>query len=185
MRTGRLMVALTILVGCVAKDGSGEGGDRSTAAGGMDARAAENAPPVTAAGGLMVVGPRIARPPAGDQAVLYLTVRNEGPDADTLVAIRSAFAASASLHESIVRNGVARMAPAGTPVLEPGGRLELRPGGLHGMLGGLVQPLEVGDTVQVTLVFARAGDVTLSVPVVSYADLEAGTDAHQERGGGS
>lgn len=51
---------------------------------------------------------------------------------------------------------------AGTP-------LELKPGSYHIMLMKLVKPLETGTSFDVTLKFAKAGDVTVSVPVMEDA----------------
>lgn len=46
-----------------------------------------------------------------------------------------------------------------------GGTVQLAPGGYHIMLIGLTKDLNVGDTVQVTLKFEKAGDVTVSAQV--------------------
>jgi len=52
--------------------------------------------------------------------------------------------------------------PAGTPV-------ELKPGGYHIMFIGLVNPLQTGDTIELTLTFKIAGEITISVPVLEEA----------------
>ena len=52
--------------------------------------------------------------------------------------------------------------PAGTAV-------ELKPGGYHVMFIGLVNPLQTGDTIELTLTFQNAGEVTISVPVLEEA----------------
>lgn len=52
--------------------------------------------------------------------------------------------------------------PAGTSVA-------LEPGGLHIMLIGLVNPLETGDTIEITLTFQNGGEVVVSVPVLDEA----------------
>ena len=52
--------------------------------------------------------------------------------------------------------------PAGTAV-------ELKPGGYHVMLIGLVNPLEIGQTIQITLIFENAGEITIDVPVLEEA----------------
>ena len=52
--------------------------------------------------------------------------------------------------------------PAGTPV-------ELKPGGYHVMFIGLVNPLQTGDTIELTLTFKNAGEITISVPVLEEA----------------
>jgi copper(I)-binding protein len=52
--------------------------------------------------------------------------------------------------------------PAGTAV-------SLAPGGYHIMLLGLVSPLEVGQSFDVTLTFATGPDLVVSVPVLDEA----------------
>ena len=49
------------------------------------------------------------------------------------------------------------------------GGVELKPGGYHVMLIDLVKPLETGQTFDVTLTFAKAGDVVVSVTVADEA----------------
>jgi copper(I)-binding protein len=47
----------------------------------------------------------------------------------------------------------------------PGAPARLEPGGQHIMLMGLSAPLADGDTLELTLTFERAGEITLDVPV--------------------
>ena len=72
---------------------------------------------------------------------------------------------------------------AGESVELPGGdgyewrwvsEAELAPGGYHVMLMNLVEPLEVGDTVHVTLEFERAGEVMIAAPVTDGAGAMEG-----------
>jgi copper(I)-binding protein len=49
--------------------------------------------------------------------------------------------------------------------VKPGGKLELKPGGYHLMLFDLRQPLKKGDRFPLTLTFARAGTLEVSVVV--------------------
>jgi copper(I)-binding protein len=49
--------------------------------------------------------------------------------------------------------------------LPAGETVTLQPGGLHLMLIDLAEPLEIGDTFDLTLDFAEADDVTVSVEV--------------------
>ncbi|MCP3856572.1 MAG: copper chaperone PCu(A)C [Actinomycetia bacterium] len=46
-----------------------------------------------------------------------------------------------------------------------GETVAFQPGGLHVMMLGLVEPLEVGDEFDITLTFANAGDVVVTVEV--------------------
>lgn len=118
---------------------------------------------LTAAGpaaSLVVEHPELRVPQGGlKTTAAYFTVRNTGKTADVLTGAACACAQSASVHESKVLNGISRMAPAGSLALAPGGQITLRPGGLHLMLTGLRQPIKAGDTVRITLVFAKAGRI--------------------------
>lgn len=49
--------------------------------------------------------------------------------------------------------------------LRPGETVNLEPGGYHIMLLDLVEPLEVGDTFEVTLDFETADDLVVTVEV--------------------
>ena len=53
--------------------------------------------------------------------------------------------------------------------LPAGVAVELKPGGYHIMLMELVKPLEVGTTLKITLVFEKAGSITIDVPVLDEA----------------
>ena len=46
-----------------------------------------------------------------------------------------------------------------------GGKLELKPGSYHIMLIGLNQELKVGDKIDITLKFEKAGDVKVTAEV--------------------
>lgn len=53
--------------------------------------------------------------------------------------------------------------------LPAGVAVDLKPGGYHIMFIGLVGPLELGTTIQLTLVFENAGEITIDVPVLEEA----------------
>jgi len=127
--------------------------------------------PATVLGALEIYRPMAPAPAAGDQASVYLTVRNTGTAPDTLTGLATEGAAGGSLPSSEIRDGTARMTPVEPQPAPPGGYLILEPGGLHGMLTGLTRRLTPGDTLDVTITFARAGSVVVRVPVISYADL--------------
>jgi copper(I)-binding protein len=101
---------------------------------------------------------------AGNGAV-YVLIENRGPEPDTLLAATSDAAGTVELHETRQEGGVMRMRPLATVDLPPGGRLEMKPGGVHIMLLGLTRDLHVGDTVTVRLRFEKAGERVLEAPV--------------------
>lgn len=129
-------------------------------------KSAEAAKDAAVAPGVVQVADAWCRPtPNGAKAGgCYLTL-TAGSD-DRLVSVSTALAQSAEVHEMKMENGVMSMAhladglplPAGTPV-------ELKPGGNHIMLMGLKVRPQDGATVNVTLTFEKAGDITLAMPV--------------------
>lgn len=120
-------------------------------------------------GGIQVLYPFIPAPAAAEgPAAFYLRLVNEGPEADTLLGLDTEAAERGSIHDMRMANGVMRMVLLTFLALPPGDTVVLAPGGRHGMLEGLPEPLTEGDTVVVTLRFAGAGPVAVEVPVVSY-----------------
>jgi copper(I)-binding protein len=99
----------------------------------------------------------------------YMTLETMSPEPDRLVSGSTPVAAKVELHTHITEGGVAKMRPVAAIEIAPGAPTVLAPGGLHIMLRGLTQKLEAGTTMPLTLVFERAGEVTLEVPIEGLA----------------
>ncbi|WP_372618465.1 copper chaperone PCu(A)C [Falsiroseomonas sp.] len=104
---------------------------------------------------------------AGGTGAGFMTIRNTGSEADRIVAARSPAARAVELHTHIREGDVMRMRPVPAIELPAGQEVRLAPGGLHLMLIGLGAALERGGRVPVTLVFERAGEVTVELHVES------------------
>ena len=119
-----------------------------------------------------------ARPSAGaaGAGAAYMTIRNQGP-ADRLIAASTPAAREAALHTNIREGDVMRMRKIEALEIPGSGATELKPGGLHVMLMGLSQPLKPGDVFALTLIFEKAGAITVQVPV-----REMGTGAPTPHG---
>lgn len=118
-----------------------------------------------------------ARPSLGKapNSAVYMTLRTSG-EADRLLSAASPAAEAVEIHASEMDSrGVMTMRPVEAVPVEPGADAELKPGGYHIMLVGLVAPLEEGSTIPLTLRFEKAGDVTMEVPV---GKADAGHDHH-------
>lgn len=114
---------------------------------------------------------RLAQP-TGPNAALYMVV-STGVD-DAVVAASTPVAARVELHEATMdEDGTMTMRPAHSFPVAAGEPLTLEPGGRHLMLVD-VDRLELDDSVEVTVTFAEAGDVTVTVPVVAPGDVMAG-----------
>jgi copper(I)-binding protein len=134
-------------------------------------------------GGLTLAGPALAAdiriehpwiplpPPGAMTAAGYVTLTNTGKTADQLIGASTPSARSASLHQSVRSGTMMRMVPVKALPLAPRAKTAIAPGGYHLMLTGLIGPLKIGQTVPVTLQFARAGAVKtvfkVEAPVVA------------------
>ncbi len=93
-----------------------------------------------------------------ESGAAYFRVHNRGGEADTLLAVSSPEAASAMLHGSAMGHLMVLPIP-------PGGDATLEPGKSHLMLENLTFMPKPGDSLTLVLEFARAGRLTLRVPV--------------------
>jgi len=107
------------------------------------------------------------RTPAGGQttAAAYVTVANKGDSADRLVSVSCTCASGAMFHTTTHINGMVGMAVANGFALPAGQTLVFAPGGNHIMLTGLTVAPKEGDYENIVLTFAKAGPVTLRMPV--------------------
>ncbi len=85
-----------------------------------------------------------------------------------LTSVSGDVAAAVELHETINQDGVMKMVPQPDGFEIPaGGSVELKPGGKHVMMIGLVSPLEVGQQFPLTLNFDNGESLALNVPVMA------------------
>jgi copper(I)-binding protein len=100
------------------------------------------------------------------KSAAYLRISNGTASTDTLLSFSSNGAESVELHESIKHDdGTTSMQPAGQQVIPSTEKLQLQPGGMHLMLINLKKDITVGDSLQISLAFARVGTLTATVPV--------------------
>jgi copper(I)-binding protein len=105
---------------------------------------------------------------ADEVAAVYLTIDNGG-DADRLVGVSTDAAGDVSLMGGGGADASAHTAAhAPVDLAVPPGTTELVPGGRHVMLDGLVEPLQRGDRIPLTLRFERAGTRRVDVDVLSW-----------------
>jgi copper(I)-binding protein len=123
--------------------------------------------PVFRVGSLRIEQPWARATPTGAKvAGGYLRVTNEGTTPDRLVGGTFPLAGRVEIHEMSMVDGIMRMRPL-DPGLEigPGQSVELKPGGYHVMLLDVKKVLAVGDTIEVTLTFEKAGEVQATAEV--------------------
>jgi copper(I)-binding protein len=128
--------------------------------------AAEPAAQDAAPAGIAVEDPWAAQTPGGvDVSAGYLVITNGGAADDQLISASSPRASRVEIHEMAMDGAVMRMRPVDALVVPAHGQTELAPGGQHLMFFGVTQPFVQGETVEVHLVFATAGEVVESLPV--------------------
>ncbi len=110
-----------------------------------------------------------ATPPGARTGGVYLSIENNGAQADRLLRIFTPVAGTAELHQMVMDAGVMRMRVVAGVDVKPGDRLALQPGGYHVMLGDLKRPLQAGDSFPLTLVFEKAGSIEVNVVVESMS----------------
>lgn len=100
-----------------------------------------------------------ATPPKAPTGGGYLTITNNGTEADRLVAAASPLAEKGGLHQMTVKDGVMTMRPVENIEIPPGGSVALAPGGFHLMFVSLKEPFKQGGKLPVTLTFDKAGTI--------------------------
>jgi copper(I)-binding protein len=119
------------------------------------------------AGGIVTIGGAWVRAgQSGGTTAAYMTITNGTLSDDTLTAVATPVAASASLHETKTdASGMTGMQPVDGIKVPAGGTVTLEPGGYHVMLMGLTGDLAAGQTVRLTLTFKGAGAIEVSAEV--------------------
>jgi periplasmic copper chaperone A len=111
----------------------------------------------------------------------YLTLTNAGSELDTLIGGTTNAAQRVEIHEMRIEDGVARMRPLPDgQEIEPGASVELAPGGTHLMFVNPERPFSEGERFEVTLAFAKAGEVTVEFVVQRGPADEVGRDTEHE-----
>lgn len=107
----------------------------------------------------------------------FLTLTNTGSEEDRLVAVETEIAKEGQMHEMAMQGDVMKMRQLPDGIVIPAGEsVELAPGGLHLMFMGLNGAIAEGDAVPITLVFEKAGSVT--VDFIAGASAAAAPASH-------
>jgi len=115
--------------------------------------------------GLILSDAWVRNPAIADQpGAAYLVIQNNGA-ADKLLSVTSDIVQTIELHESMMSGNMMQMSPVPNIEVPANGKVELKPGGFHLMLIGLTRPLKVGDKVQLTLNFEKAGKIPVTADV--------------------
>ncbi len=143
----------------------------------QEAHSAHAAPAVTI-GAIEITGAFTrATLPNAPVAGGFLTLTNTGAEDDRLVDVETTIAREGQIHEMAMEGDVMKMRQLPDGLLIPAGEtVTLEPGGFHLMLMGLNAAIAEGDAVPVTLVFEKAGRVT--VDLIAGATAAGAPSAH-------
>ena len=110
----------------------------------------------------------------------YLKITNNGVSDDRLIAAKATIAQRVEIHTMEMDGEVMRMrAVDGGVVIAAGDSVTLAPGGLHIMLMGLTTDLPAGSQHEITLVFEKAGQVTLTATAKLPAEIKMTMPGHE------
>lgn len=104
---------------------------------------------------------------AAKAGAAFMMIQNQGEEDDRLIGVTSDVAVRVELHtHKVDENGVAKMVHVKEGFAIPAGETHmLKRGGDHVMFMGLKAPFEQDGTVPVTLVFEKAGEIDVEIPV--------------------
>jgi copper(I)-binding protein len=110
----------------------------------------------------------------GKTGAAFMTIANTGGDNDKLVSASTSVANKAEVHQTKMEDGVMKMRMLmGGLTIPAGGKVELKPMGLHVMMMGLTKKLVEGETLTLTLTFEKAGSVEIVVPIAGPGAMMA------------
>jgi copper(I)-binding protein len=175
VRLGALLAVVALMGAC--------GGSSSASAGAGSASGSGSA-----SGGTIEISGAWARESAmvSGAGAAYMVIKNTGSEADALLGGSSPAAKSVEVHETVMMEAspAASSGGMGTGGASPAagggmmgmqkvdkleipanGSVELKPGSYHLMLIELTAPLKVGEKIDITLTFEKAGDVKVTAEV--------------------
>ena len=117
-------------------------------------------------------------PPVSEHSAAYMYLHNHGASERRLVAAEADGFGAVEIHETVEREGVARMKHREAVVIPPHGEAMLQPGGYHLMLMRRSREAPVaGDEIGLELEFADGERIAVTATVVRHAP---GGDDHGE-----
>ncbi|MBN8501568.1 MAG: copper chaperone PCu(A)C [Sphingomonadales bacterium] len=117
--------------------------------------------------------------PGSQTAAGYLVIVNRQGVEDRLLSASSPWAEQVTLHATPSKGGISKMNELTHLAIPPGKRVALAPGVYHLMFSGLYAPFVEGDDVPISLRFAKAGTVNVTLKVRRFADY-AKSHQHQQ-----
>ena len=125
-----------------------------------------------------------ARASVGRNGAAFLTVMNKGQADDRLIAAKSDVSPRVELHTHLMEGNVMKMRQVKDIPVPAGKSVTLKPGGLHVMMIGLNRKLVEGESFPLTLVFEKAGEITVPVTIKGIGAMGPGQSGSMGMGQG-
>lgn len=123
--------------------------------------------PAVSQEGIEIYNPRAMSGKTGEVTGGFMSIKNTGSASDSLLGAVCGAAMMTQVHETTMDDGVMKMREVAAIEIPAGQIVELKHGGYHIMLMDLKQDVAAGGTTECTLKFEKAGDVTVSLMVMS------------------
>jgi copper(I)-binding protein len=109
-----------------------------------------------------------------ETGAVYMTITNNTGEEEKLVAASVSGCGAVELHEMRMDGDVMimRQVEGGEIVIPAGETVELKQGGQHVMCIGKTGNFTVGDTVPVTLEFAKAGPTEVQAEIIAPGEMQ-------------
>ncbi len=127
--------------------------------------------PTISKGAIEISAPFANAVGVGENSAAFMSIKNNGSEADTLFKASCDAAMMVTIMDSKMEGDVMSMSDVTGIEMPAGSTVELKSGGYHIMLMDLKQELKAGSTISITLEFAKAGKITLDVPVNAIGSM--------------
>jgi periplasmic copper chaperone A len=102
---------------------------------------------------------------SGNNTAAFMTLKNTASQDDKLIKAECNISMEVVLMDMKINNDKMEMFNVDSIVVPAKGQVKLNSGSFHVMFMGLNKDLKVGDKIQLTLTFEKAGVVKMDVPV--------------------
>jgi copper(I)-binding protein len=182
MRTNRILLsslaAALVLIHLKPYVGHAQSASELRVAQGHGHHAAQqpSGPRTYKAGALVIEAPWTrATPGKSSIGAGFVKITNTGKEPDRLIGGSAELAKTFEVHEMSMSGNVMKMRRLDKGLeIKPGQSVELKPSSYHIMFIGLARPLKVDETIKGTLVFERAGTVSVEYSVRPIGAQPAG-----------
>lgn len=118
-------------------------------------------------------------PPGVSMMAGYLTLKNDGDKAVSLLAAQSDRFRTVTLHQTVIEGGVSKMRELHLIEMAPGEEIKFAPGGMHLMLMQPRHAVSPGDRIEITFLLSDGQRVPAIFEVqAASSDDQAATHHH-------